>query len=98
MPGGMLVLYIKLNSFEVLWNFFRGIFFGDTHSLFQAAIKSTDTVLEIGPGTGNMTVKMLDKCKKVIFLTESCWSQRYPMFEMHVTVRFYISNTFSYME
>jgi 18S rRNA (adenine1779-N6/adenine1780-N6)-dimethyltransferase len=23
-------------------------------------------VLEIGPGTGNMTVKMLDQCKKVI--------------------------------
>ncbi|XP_065070258.1 probable dimethyladenosine transferase [Rhopilema esculentum] len=32
----------------------------------KAAIKSTDTVLEIGPGTGNMTVKILDKAKKVI--------------------------------
>merc|ERR1712212_1215996 len=32
----------------------------------KAAIKSTDTVLEVGPGTGNMTVKMLDKAKKVV--------------------------------
>ena len=32
----------------------------------KAALRSTDTVLEIGPGTGNMTVKMLDKTKKVI--------------------------------
>ena len=55
----------KSNSLEVN-------LFGDTHSLFQAAIKSTDTVLEIGPGTGNMTVKMLDKCKKVISLSEVC--------------------------
>jgi hypothetical protein len=29
-------------------------------------IRSTDTVLEIGPGTGNMTVKMLEIAKKVI--------------------------------
>ena len=32
----------------------------------QAALRNTDTVLEIGPGTGNLTVKMLDKVKKVI--------------------------------
>ena len=32
----------------------------------KAALKGTDTVLEIGPGTGNMTIKMLDKVKKVI--------------------------------
>lgn len=32
----------------------------------KAALRSTDTVLEIGPGTGNMTVKMLEKAKKVI--------------------------------
>jgi len=32
----------------------------------KAAIKSTDTVLEVGPGTGNMTMKLLDKAKKVI--------------------------------
>merc|ERR1711936_1349215 len=32
----------------------------------KAAIKPTDTVLEVGPGTGNMSVKMLDKAKKLI--------------------------------
>lgn len=32
----------------------------------KAAVRSTDVILEIGPGTGNMTVKLLDKAKKVI--------------------------------
>lgn len=32
----------------------------------KAAILPTDTVLEIGSGTGNMTVKLLDRAKKVI--------------------------------
>ncbi len=32
----------------------------------KAAIKPTDTVLEIGPGTGNMTVKLLEVAKKVV--------------------------------
>ncbi|KAI8923829.1 S-adenosyl-L-methionine-dependent methyltransferase [Entophlyctis helioformis] len=32
----------------------------------KAALKSTDTVLEIGPGTGNVTVKILEKAKKTI--------------------------------
>jgi len=32
----------------------------------KAEIKSTDTVLEIGPGTGNLTVKLLELAKKVI--------------------------------
>ncbi len=32
----------------------------------KAAVKPTDTVLEIGPGTGNMTVKLLDQAKKVV--------------------------------
>ena len=32
----------------------------------KAALRQTDTVLEIGPGTGNMTVRMLEKVKKVI--------------------------------
>lgn len=32
----------------------------------KSALRNTDVVLEIGPGTGNMTVKMLDKVKKVI--------------------------------
>ena len=31
----------------------------------KAALRPTDTVLEIGPGTGNMTVRMLEKVKKV---------------------------------
>ena len=31
----------------------------------KAALQPTDTVLEIGPGTGNMTVKLLEKVKKV---------------------------------
>ena len=32
----------------------------------KAGLRSTDTVLEIGPGTGNMTLKMLAIVKKVI--------------------------------
>ncbi|XP_025831455.1 probable dimethyladenosine transferase [Agrilus planipennis] len=32
----------------------------------KAALHPTDTVLEIGSGTGNMTVKLLEKVKKVI--------------------------------
>ncbi len=32
----------------------------------KAGIKNTDVVLEIGPGTGNMTVKLLEKAKKVV--------------------------------
>ena len=32
----------------------------------QAGVKSTDIVLEIGPGSGNLTMKLLEKAKKVI--------------------------------
>jgi 18S rRNA (adenine1779-N6/adenine1780-N6)-dimethyltransferase len=32
----------------------------------KAGVKSTDVVLEIGPGTGNLTTKLLDTCKKVV--------------------------------
>ncbi|BET03210.1 unnamed protein product [Nesidiocoris tenuis] len=32
----------------------------------KAAILPTDTVLEIGPGTGNLTVKLLEKAKRVV--------------------------------
>ncbi|KAJ5079411.1 dimethyladenosine transferase-related [Anaeramoeba ignava] len=32
----------------------------------KSQIKPTDIVLEIGPGTGNLTVKLLEKAKKVI--------------------------------
>lgn len=37
-----------------------------TSIIDKAALRPTDVVLEIGPGTGNMTVKMLDKAKKVV--------------------------------
>lgn len=32
----------------------------------KAGLRSTDTVLEIGPGTGNLTMKLLERVKKVI--------------------------------
>lgn len=32
----------------------------------KANLKTTDTVLEIGPGTGNVTVRILEQCKKCI--------------------------------
>ena len=32
----------------------------------KANISPTDTVLEIGPGTGNLTMKILEKCKKLV--------------------------------
>ncbi|KAH8288597.1 hypothetical protein KR054_005831 [Drosophila jambulina] len=37
-----------------------------TTMLEKAALRATDVVLEIGPGTGNMTVRMLERAKKVI--------------------------------
>jgi len=38
---------------------------GVTAIVEKAGIKSTDVVLEIGPGTGNMTVPLLQKSRKV---------------------------------
>ncbi|KAJ1347219.1 hypothetical protein KIN20_002227 [Parelaphostrongylus tenuis] len=32
----------------------------------KSALKSTDTVFEVGSGTGNLTVKLLEQSKKVI--------------------------------
>lgn len=32
----------------------------------KSSLLSTDIVLEVGPGTGNLTVKLLEKCKRVI--------------------------------
>lgn len=37
-----------------------------TSMLEKSALRPTDVVLEIGPGTGNMTVKILEKVKKVV--------------------------------
>uniref|UniRef100_A0A915JJ73 rRNA adenine N(6)-methyltransferase n=1 Tax=Romanomermis culicivorax TaxID=13658 RepID=A0A915JJ73_ROMCU len=34
--------------------------------IVQASIKPGETVMEVGPGTGNLTVKILEKAKKVI--------------------------------
>jgi len=31
----------------------------------QANLKPTDIVLEVGPGTGNLTVRILNQCRKV---------------------------------
>ncbi|CAN8072083.1 unnamed protein product [Agarophyton chilense] len=32
----------------------------------KCGLKSTDTVLEVGPGTGNLSVKLLEHCKKLV--------------------------------
>lgn len=32
----------------------------------RSGVKRTDTVLEVGPGTGNLTVKLLEAARKVI--------------------------------
>jgi 18S rRNA (adenine1779-N6/adenine1780-N6)-dimethyltransferase len=32
----------------------------------RAGVKRTDTVLEVGPGTGNLTLKLLDSARKVV--------------------------------
>ncbi|XP_013400483.1 probable dimethyladenosine transferase [Lingula anatina] len=37
-----------------------------TSMVEKSALRPTDVVLEVGPGTGNMTVKLLEKSKKVI--------------------------------
>lgn len=37
-----------------------------TSMLEKAALRTTDVALEIGPGTGNMTIKLLEKVKKVV--------------------------------
>lgn len=37
---------------------------------YQAALKSSDVVLEVGPGTGNMTMKLLEKGVKEVIACE----------------------------
>ncbi|KAG4222009.1 hypothetical protein PC116_g29517 [Phytophthora cactorum] len=39
----------------------------------KAYLKPTDTVLEVGPGTGNLTVKILEQAKKVIWKWTPEW-------------------------
>lgn len=34
------------------------------HIVDKAGLKPSDVVLEVGPGTGNLTVRILEKCKK----------------------------------
>lgn len=40
-------------------NILRGI-------IERSAVRSTDIVLEVGPGTGNLTALLLEKAKKVV--------------------------------
>lgn len=44
------------------------LFTYDSFFLLQAGLRSTDTVLEIGPGTGNLTVKLLEQVKQARLL------------------------------
>jgi 18S rRNA (adenine1779-N6/adenine1780-N6)-dimethyltransferase len=37
-----------------------------TQIVAKAAIRSTDICLEVGPGTGNLTMKLLEQAKKVV--------------------------------
>lgn len=32
----------------------------------KAGLRSSDMVLEVGPGTGNLTVRILEKCKHCV--------------------------------
>ena len=32
----------------------------------KAALCSANVVLEVGPGTGNMNIKLLEQCKRVV--------------------------------
>ena len=47
---------------------FMELFMCDSFFLLQAGLRSTDTVLEIGPGTGNLTVKLLEQVKQARLL------------------------------
>lgn len=68
-----------INYCKYIYIFFTGILFNTDkgqhilknpliiqNMVEKAALRPTDVVLEIGPGTGNMTVKILEKAKKVI--------------------------------
>ena len=36
----------------------------------KAALKGTDTVLEVGPGTGNLTLKLLESARRVVAIEQ----------------------------
>lgn len=36
-----------------------------SHDFLEANLRPTDKVLEVGPGTGNLTVRILEKAKQV---------------------------------
>jgi 16S rRNA A1518/A1519 N6-dimethyltransferase RsmA/KsgA/DIM1 with predicted DNA glycosylase/AP lyase activity len=44
----------------------RKLLVTDSPSLLQANLKPTDVVLEVGPGTGNLTVRILPATRKVV--------------------------------
>jgi 18S rRNA (adenine1779-N6/adenine1780-N6)-dimethyltransferase len=54
-PGVMNAIVEKVLGFLS----FRSCYF------LQAAIKSSDAVMEVGPGTGNLTIRLLDRAKVV---------------------------------
>ena len=37
-----------------------------TSIIDKAAVKPTDIVMEVGPGTGNLTMKILERARKVV--------------------------------
>ena len=45
----------------MFFSIYAGLFFQFIIRQFQTGIRPTDEVLEIGPGTGNMTQKLLEK-------------------------------------
>ena len=56
----------------------------------KAGIKSTDVVLEIGPGTGNLTLKLLERAKKVVAIEVDHRMVRFPapqpLSDVHATL------------
>ncbi len=55
----LLIIFIKIYLIKYLFQVLHKI-------IEKSAIKPTDVVIEIGPGTGNLTQLLLEKAKKVI--------------------------------
>ena len=53
-------------SFLFLSHIFRYLFRVVQSIVDKAGLNQNDTVLEVGPGTGNLTAKVLDKAKRVV--------------------------------